>query len=43
MRRKDGQVVWMEGSGTALDRTIRSGWRSGPIGPLEPGAGQAGR
>jgi DNA-binding NarL/FixJ family response regulator len=21
MRRKDGQVVWMEGTGTALDRT----------------------
>jgi len=46
MRRKDGQVVWMEASGTALDRTDPQRltvWtyrlaepQSGPIGPLTP-------
>ena len=45
MRRKDGQVVWMEGQGTALDRedpqrlaiwTYRPLETSGAAGPLTP-------
>lgn len=46
MRRKDGQVVWMEASGTALDRTDPQRlaiWtyrladrQAGPVGPLTP-------
>ena len=43
MRRKDGQVVWMEGRGAGPGpETIRSAWRSGPTGRSRRNPGRKG-
>lgn len=42
MRRKDGQVVWMEGSGAALDRTDPERLAIWTYRPADPRAGQFG-
>jgi len=42
MRRKDGQVVWMEGHGTALDRDDPQRLAVWTYRPLETGRGGAG-